>query len=306
MRRIAPLAVICLVAAVIAGCSSSSSGPSLIDWFNAATWQSLSDFPPGSRLGAALVSANGGTLYAIAGGTDDPTENDFWRYDIALDQWVQLADTIDDPYWAASLAWAGGDTIYMIQGNGVAGFSGYSVSDDTWYELADFPGTVRRAGHSLVWPRQGGYLYCCEGDGGGVFKRYDIAADAWESLASIPRRMWHGNSIEWGGGNTIYAAADSLEFYAYDISMDAWTPRADYPDELDLGAWLSYDGHESLFLARGDTTSTIWRYDIPTDAWESIEDAPETVTHGGTMVSVDEALYLLPGGTSTLFWALKE
>ncbi|MBD3368692.1 MAG: hypothetical protein GF405_11065, partial [Candidatus Eisenbacteria bacterium] len=195
MRVVALLAVICLALVVIAGCSSSSSGPSPIEWFNAATWQSLSSFPPGAGLGAALVRVNDASLYAIAGGNEGATDYAFWRYDIDLDQWTQLADTIRDPYWAASLAWAGGDTIYMVQGNGTSGFVGYSIAADQWFALENYPGNVRRAGHSLVWPGQGGYLYCCEGNGTGTFERYDIASDVWQSLADIPTRMWHGSSI---------------------------------------------------------------------------------------------------------------
>jgi hypothetical protein len=306
MRLAGAIAVICCGLIVIAGCSSSSSGPSLIEWFDAATWQNLSDFPPGAGLGAALVRVDDGTLYMTAGGNGVVSEYEFWRYDIDLDTWNQLADTIRNPHWATSLAWAGGDTIYMVQGNGTSGFVGYSIAADQWFALENYPGNVRRAGHSLVWPGQGGYLYCCEGNGTGTFERYDIASDVWQSLADIPTRMWHGSSIAWGGGSTIYAAADSLDFYAYDIGADMWTQKADYPEELYLGAWMTYDGDQSLFLCRGDTAATVWRYDIPDDGWESIEDAPGEISRGGTMACGDEALYVLQGGMSTEFWVLKE
>jgi len=45
---------------------------------------------------------------------------------------------------------------------------------------------------------------------------------------------------------------------------------------------------------------------VPVDEWETIDDAPATITPGGTMVCGDEALYVLPGGGSTAFWAFKE
>ena len=290
----------------MSGCSSTSSPSEIIAWYIGATWVSGADFTKGSTLGAALVWDGDDALYTCNGYIAAETA-EFWRYDISADTWTQLGTPGISPYWSTSLAWTGGDEMYVTYGNGASAFYRYTISTDTWTAMADFPEHgVRRMGHALVWPGAGDHVYLAKGNDESVFARYDTTGDSWEYLASVPQTMGNGSQISWGGGLRIFAAADHQDFFAYDIATDQWSTKASYPDSLHLGAWMCYDHDESLFLAQGDTTNTIWRYDIPGDSWESIADIPLEMKRGGTMVSDGEALYLLPGGGSTDMWVFRK
>lgn len=306
MKRVVLFSVMLTLAiAGLSGCSSSTSPTGILAWYMQATWQSAADIPADTGLGAALVWDENDSIYALSAGDGD-AEKDFWRYDISTDSWTQLSDTVISPYWATSLAWAGGDEIFATCGNGTDLFARYTISTDTWQYMASFPEQgIRRTGHSLVWPGSGDHLYLAKGDGGTVFARYIVSMDEWEYLAPIPRRMTNGNSISWGGGNRIFAATDSLEFHEYDIVTDTWAERAPYPAPVYFGSWLCYDGDESLFMTRGDTTSTVWRYDIPQDTWSMIDDAPDVFGWGGTIVAGEEALFGLPAGGLSEFWVFR-
>jgi len=287
------------------GCSSTSSPSEIIPWYVGASWVAGADFTTGSTLGASLVWDGDDALYTGNGYV--PGENaEFWRYNISTDSWTQLGDPPIDPYWSASLAWTGGDEMYAIQGNGSGAFYSYTISTDDWTAETSFPASgVRRMGHSLVWPGSGNYVYLARGNQGSDFARYDTATDEWTDLASIPESMGNGTQISWGGRLKVFAATDNQGFYSYNIGTDLWSTKAACPESLHFGAWMCYDEDESLFLARGDTTTALWRYDIPGDSWEPITDIPVEMKAGGTMVCADEALYLLPGGGSTDLWIFK-
>ncbi len=299
------LVLLALPAAIIvAGCSSSSSPSSAMPWYVDAEWTAGASFTKGSTLGAALAWDGDGSLYTCSGYISGQ-QDEFWMYDIAADSWTELGPPAVSAYWSTCMAWTGGDEMYATYGNGTTGFYRYTISTDSWTQMESFPEAgVRRMGQCIVWPGEGDFVYVAKGDNSSVFCRYNTVADSWAYMAPVPNTMGDGTQIAWGGGTSIFAAADDQQFFEYDIGADAWETRAPYPDALNFGAWLCYDGDESLVLSRGDTTATLWRYDIPGDSWESLEDAPVTMTFGGTMVVVDDILYMLPGGGSTDFWVL--
>ncbi len=290
---------------MLVGCSSTTSPSDILAWFVGASWVSGADFTSGSTRGASLVWDGDDSLFTcnghVSGGTDE-----LWRYDISTDTWTQLGTPSISVFWSTCFAWTGGDEMYVAYGNGTSGFWRYTISTDDWTQVESFPESgVRRMGHSLVWPGSGDYVYLAKGDDSDIFARYDTGADAWEYLAAIPQTMGNGTQISWGGGESIFAAADQQDFFEYDIATDTWETRAALPETLHHGAWMCYDHDESLFLARGDSTDTLWRYDIPGDSWEEMTDIPLAVQAGGTMVSDGGAVYLLPGGASTDFWIFK-
>ncbi|MFH1689200.1 MAG: hypothetical protein ABIE42_03050 [Candidatus Eisenbacteria bacterium] len=308
MRRFnAVVALVALVGSLaLWGCSSSTSPSDVDDWWLGATWSGVADHPPGSYLGTAFLWDGDDTIYATRGGVDGFVR-DFWTYSISSDAWTQLGDVSFDPYWSCSMAWPGGDYIYVPQGNGTSAFYRYTISTDTWDSMADYPEDgVRRMGRSVVWPGSGDYIYAAKGNQEATFFRYHIPSDAWEYLTPIPVATVYGSSICWGGGGRIFAAVEGERFFEYRTSSDSWTEKAPYPAPIDFGSYLTFDGMESIFMTRGAETDTLWRYDIPTDEWEQLDNLPATLYRGAATVFADNALYAVPGEYLMDFWVYKE
>jgi len=287
------------------GCSSSSTSPSeTVDWFLNATWVNLADFTGGSYLGGALEWDGDDSVYALRG-NDGEDGRQLWRYDISSDTWTQLADGFS-AYWSSCLAYTGGDHIYGLMGNGTSSFYRYTISTDDWDQMESFPESgVRRGARTLVWPGTGDYLYAIKGNETGTFARYSQSGDSWEYLTSIPEGVPYGGSICWGGGDYLYATAGDSSFYRYDIGSDSWNIMAPLPRAIDFGSNICFDGDRSLFMFRGAVDTGFWRYDITDDEWKTLEDTPGAVDSGGALASDGEAVYALPGGGSTEFWAFK-
>jgi N-acetylneuraminic acid mutarotase len=301
-----PLAALLGAAMLIAGCSSSSSPDDDTPWYDGAVWSARADFPPNSgNHGASLEWDGDDSIYATRG-HDGSSVWAFWRYDVPADSWTQLEDSTIDHYWGTTLVYTGGDYIYMIQGNGTDDFCRYSISGDSWQEMASFPESgVRRAGRGLAWPGSGDYIYAIKGNNATVFARYSQSGDSWEYIAPLPEAVPYGASICWGGEDDIYATAGDSSFYRYDIALGAWSQLADMPAPIYFGSWMCWDGDNSLFVLRGNGTAEFWRYDMTDDAWETLEDVPGTVVEGGSLACNGSAVYAFQGGSSTSFWVFR-
>jgi len=305
-RTMTMLALASMVATLIlAGCEDKSTDP------QDATWQSLTDSPHDVYWGGAMFWDGGDGIYALEGDTDlgaaarDESKG-FARYDISTNGWTDLAETLQDPGWSASLTGPGSGPIYCLVGNGSNNLLAYDVGDDSWSLLAE-PGGMefRHCGNALVWPGGGDYLYAVQGDGTDDFLRYDVTMDAWEMLDPVPTELDWGNSIAWGGGDLVFATGTDTTFWCYDYGDTTWTEKARCPDGFAAGGWLCFDGDSSLYAILGGGRPDLWRYDIAEDAWEQLEDAPTAFEGGAAIVSDGDAIYARPGGGSPEFWVFK-
>jgi N-acetylneuraminic acid mutarotase len=277
------------------------------------TWHTLSDFPLGVYWGGAMVWDGANTIYALRGNAEldqgrDVYNETFWEYDIPTNEWTQLDDTFGSPGWSSSLAWAGGDEVFYLQGNGTDNFLKYSIALHDWTQLSEIPEpNVQWAGNSLVWPNSGDYLYALAGNGNTDFWRYNMLTNEWSGLASVPRPMGYGSSLTWGGDDWIFATAGATAgpttLWRYDVSDNAWTQRA-VPDTstMNAGAWLTFDGDGTIYAILGGGSSEVWTYDVDGNDWAQLEDAPDILDPGSAIVSDGDAVYTRQGGGASGFW----
>ena len=133
--------------------------------------------PPGrTDDGCSLAWTGGGFLHALRGEYHESEPcRDFWQYDIATDDWVEMAEIPDDGGVGdgGSLLWVGAmmpeqtDYLYALGGGSCdedpgSAFYRYSITDGTWTELEELPYPVGSYnGNRLGFVS--GYVYCWQG-----------------------------------------------------------------------------------------------------------------------------------------------
>src|SRR4030042_21052 len=140
-----------------------------------------------------LAKAGSGYIYAFKGnGT-----RTFWRYDIATNTWMALADAPQNVGAGGALAYDGSNYIYALAGGGNKYFWRYDIAANTWASLALTLYSVN-AGGALTFT--GNYLYAFRGGSSRIFCQYNIASNTWTRKANTPASVQGGGALTYNGG----------------------------------------------------------------------------------------------------------
>ncbi|MCJ7734632.1 MAG: hypothetical protein MUP11_08785 [Anaerolineales bacterium] len=209
----------------------------------------------------------------------------------------QFAPAVID--MGGSLAYAGGDRVYALRGNGTSGFGYYSISGKFWDSLAPTPDPVGEGG-SLVHG-DGNYLYALQGSQGKnkrTFWRYNIDSNSWTPMASTLEDIGKGGSLVYPGEDFIYALGNKNSFWRYNINEDTWSNRHNTPGNVGDGAALVSTGGNTIYAFEGNST-VFWRYRIASDSWNSMQPAPGKATKGSALAYFGGSyLYGLQGNST--------
>ena len=178
----------------------------------AGTWSAKAALPGAASFGAALVYPGWGDyIYATRGNNTAS----FYRYSISGNTWTALADLpvalsaahVNSP----SMMYPGkGDYLYFVQGGswnydwGTTTFLRYSISANSWQELASAP-AVFRSGANLVCPKGSNLLYATRGGAGHA---YDILTyRMYQEGSYVSPALNIGNNsaygaLSWTAGNS--------------------------------------------------------------------------------------------------------
>jgi uncharacterized membrane protein len=258
----------------------SKSSPILYRYDIASSqWANVYSWPVTTIQGSSMVWTGGDNLYVINGSTTG-----FHRYKFS----TGTAGAIADPTTTgvvgirantgSGLAWDGGDYIYGLFNYSTALLSWicrYQISNDTWTFLdntRDGLGNIINYGSGSSICKVGDYLYLGRGGGFLDYVRYNILTNTWTGLTPVPSTGYWGSGCgqQKVSANEIYvdlggSGNPSNNFFRYSISSDNWTQLADYPGIVsNQGPRLAFDQVEYLYLIRGYTDSSFWRYHIAT------------------------------------------
>ncbi len=133
-------------------------------------------------------------------------------YDLSSNSWSTPANLPGTQGVGACMAWAGGDTVYIMRGGGTPEFWGLRLHGGTTTK-PQAPEPVA-AGAALVWNGETGglsKLLLVPGGGSHALWSYDVTAGIWESLPSSPHPT--GGASE-GALATFDWRADHMHLYA--------------------------------------------------------------------------------------------
>lgn len=297
----------------------------------ANTWTVLAQAPVGVYTGGSLTyDAGTGTLYLTRGNRID----NYFRYDVATNEWSQLPDTpINFDQGASQVVY--GDYIYALRGANTTNFYRYNIPESSWeMPTKGFFGPSIPGGSSYfpftygaASANDGGdNIYMIRGGYDGSFVRYDAGTGTTTELARLPVGAWGWQDTNNGGVSMVYATdRDEIYyspgtlrisrasgkgdyFYKYDVATNAWTELAlDQPPlPVGAGSTMVYDGSRYIYLTRGAATSTWWRYDLDGSdgsRWSAalLANASLLPTTGAGMVYSGGYIYSMRGGTNTIY-----
>lgn len=157
----------------------------------ADSWQYLSTFPGGARPGLTGFGLGGNVYFGTGNGVSagDGYYNDFWKYDIAKNEWTQIDDF---PGQARSTAFSFviGEYAYVGLGSSAGAppihpdIYRYSTTTGKWNQIADFPEINFLMGISFS-NNSKGYIGLAERDHGKMYE-YDPSTDIWRTMTKFP------------------------------------------------------------------------------------------------------------------------
>ncbi|WP_211327163.1 Kelch repeat-containing protein [Chitinophaga flava] len=302
-----------LVASLMACSKSSTTTDKIGNWIKRSEFEGV-----GRSAAASFVIDN--KAYVGTGYDGENRLQDFWVYDVDLNQWTQKAALPGvGRSGAVGMAMAGKG--YVGTGydglNKLSDFYQYDPASNTWARKADFAGTARYGAVSFALNDKG---YIATGYDGNWLKdnwRYDPASNAWTQVQSLTSgKRQDGNAFVIG--NKAYVCMGTAngtyvsDFYAFDGGTETWTAlRA-----IDNVSDQSYDDNYNFkgsgaaafamrglgYIATGTKTglsTAVWEYNPGTDLWVQKTDFEGAARNGATGFTVKDRGFVVLGTSSS-------
>jgi len=216
-------------------------------------WTQIADFPGGNREGATGFSY-GNRGFMGFGSPFIQFSADLYEYLPQSDTWE--AKTPCPAVFAYSTGFVIGDFYYIGPENGTNKVYRYSILEDTWSTVADFPGQDRRA--QVAFAANGkGYVGMGMFVFGGVlsdFFEYDPITDTWTEIASISPASDQSCGFSLNGDGYVYnVGGNNKSIYRYSVADDQWVFESSFPGDRIANATITtLDG--KAYLSNGERT----------------------------------------------------
>jgi len=197
-----------------------------------------------------------------------------YRYDLWTNAWATMAaiTTLNANYRfnaAMGVVWDGGDYIYCIGGYDTVADQAtfrYSISGNSWAELADFPlGAVTPTGGIEIL---GDYIYVTRCGGTVTFYRYQISTDSWQARADLNNAITNAGLLL-NPDNTdqlinIGGSGGVARVEAYSISGNSWSVWGNTNGPTDMaGKGHYYSKPAPHILVHRYATNYLYLYKLP-------------------------------------------
>ncbi|MDQ1275136.1 MAG: large repetitive protein [Euryarchaeota archaeon] len=262
-----------------------------------------SDFSAGVSSGVDVSTSPGdvklskqGSLYGLRG----DNKYDFWRYNIDIDSWTLLKNTLGPVKEGGVLTHDGNNYIYALSGDKNLDFWRYSIASDNWTSMRNTPGTVSRGGALAFGGND--HIYALRGGKNLDFWRYSITANSWTPMCNTPTNVEDNGALAYDGKDHIYAVrGKNLNFWRYNISLDIWESLNSTPTEINEGGALAY-ANNYVYILRGKNLN-LWRYNISSNMWDTMAALPQDAKEvAGLTYDGGNYLYAIAGNNDHLFY----
>ncbi|MBV7531855.1 kelch repeat-containing protein [Chitinophaga sp. sic0106] len=285
MRNISSYSLL-LIASLVASCSKDSTTTDKV-----GNWIRRSEFEGVARSAAASFVIDN-KAYVGTGYDGTNRLQDFWVYDVDMNQWTQKASFPGTARNNASGFAAGGKGYVGIGYDGLNklnDFYQYDPSANSWAKKANFAGTARYGAVGFSLTKSGSeYGFFATGYDGNWLKdnwRYDPTADSWTQVQSMNLGKRTDASV-FVINNKAYVSmgtANSVnvtDFASYDADADNWTTLRSisnisddsYDDAYNFAGYaaaaftIKGKGYIASGLKSGLSTA-VWEYDPASDLW---------------------------------------
>lgn len=281
---------------------SAQNGTNIFYKYDVAldTWSTLTNAPDITRYVGVVYHSGDGYIYFFRGNG----QYDFWKYDIAQNQFLGPAQMPLNPAQGSDLIYSGG-YFYGPRGANTNTFYRYDISGNSWTEMTVAPGLFNDDTKGVATTTD---IYFYQGSNTTEFWRYNIAGNSWQSLAATPFPARFGATLAYpGSGNYIYGTrgVSTLSFWRYSISENSWDDLAvaDLPadSESGYGSRMISDGTDIYYLA-GYGISRLLKYTIASNTWSEATTTPFAPYYGTDIVYNDGKIIAMAGWYKTDFW----
>ena len=278
------------------------------------SWKQLGNFPGLARASAtSFVFEDKAFVCLGRSGSKYNFLKDMWEYDSQTDSWTRKADF---PGAARVKAIAGviGDRAYVglgavapYDGNQFSDLWEYTISTDSWKQMASFPGEART---DLVCAVIDSCLYTTEGFAVTNFNqdtyKYDPKTNTWTQLTSSPVDRISAAGFSIGPDFYVgsgYHVGNFKDFYCYHTLSDSWSRVADAPEARVLSKGLAINGKGYLMLGRywngalngGKLLKDILEYDPIVNKWTRCGDFPGGGRQNMVVFTINGKGYIIGG-----------
>jgi len=251
------------------------------------TWKQLNNFP-GTARASAVSFSYGNKAYMALGRTDIKSGflKDLWEYDVEKDSWTRKTDFPGSARIKAiagvvgNKAYIGLGCVAAYDGNQFSDLWEYDINNDTWKQMASFPGEGKT---DLICEVVDGCIYTFSGFGITGYNqdtyKFDPSTNEWTFIKNVCPFL-KTNTAGFKSGFKVYIGSgfqggNLKDFYSYDTQNDTWTRLADLPKGRMLSKGLEINGRGFIMLGRywngpldgGKLLSDVLEYNIATDKW---------------------------------------
>jgi hypothetical protein len=212
------------------------------------------------------------------------------------DLWLRKSDVPGPKDRYGAVAFAIKDMGYIGLGGGNVGskFYQYNPSENSYIEVAPFPGGQRLEAISFVI---GDYAYVGLGGVNDLW-RFDPIGNTWTEMADFPGYEY-GVGVAVNGKGYIVTQEQTNNFWEYDPIADDWSQLETYPfviPEDGLTPTAGFALNDEIYIYSTDVSTApnpILRYNFETHSWQGIPGVEdEFVTLDATAFAVNGFIYV--------------
>ena len=257
------------------------------------TWDSIADFGGGQRQRAVSFSLVNKGYVATGLDTADRVHNDLWEYNPVTGTWAQLANmpgvarrnavafTIGNKAYVGT----GVDSSVAPAGNILNDFYEYDPLNNTWTQVANYPGQASGVYFATGF-NAGGKGYVCGGKLGSDWYtsklyEYKPSVDTWAERAQFPGgTRYQMVSFSVNGFAYLGLGADEdiyrKDWWKYNPGSNEWNQMGDFYG-AERAASVSFVLNEIGYIAMGTDggyEDDVWEYNDGFDTWIMRENFP--------------------------------